>query len=413
MNLLFAGAAPDLHSGRCLNRRHAGAGCTRCVDGCPVEAIVLEGETPQLDQTTCVCCGICTAVCPTDSYSPAIDYEKTLRATVANLPTKPTALVCTIHPAPDMTAAAVSAVVQHRRCLAALTTSDLLELGAGGTRPLWLDDSPCECCPIGAAQMTLARTVEAARILLHAAGCSPALLLHSEHPPTTDANLHHAPLYDGAQPAISRRALFTRRRPAQVDKDDEPLIDDLLQRGAPLSARLPQQTPSSRRRLLAALTGLQASSSGELPTGQTSFGSVEVDVALCSGCSFCARFCPTGALHFVTEDTHFELTIQPTACIACGICVVACPEDAVQLLGLVMLSTLLADDVTHLADGELVTCAGCGMLTAARSDDQMPRCHVCRQGVGIVDAQHDQAGLMIDFLKRLPKKEIDDEPPTH
>jgi len=39
MTLLFPGEPPALQRGRCLNRRHAGAGCTRCIDACLVQAI--------------------------------------------------------------------------------------------------------------------------------------------------------------------------------------------------------------------------------------------------------------------------------------------------------------------------------------------------------------------------------------
>lgn len=410
MELLFAGAAPDLQAGRCLNRRHAGAGCTRCVDNCPAQAIALDGVTPQLDETACVRCGLCTAICPTDTFVPAIDYEKTLCATVANLPTAPTALVCPVHPAPDATAAtvnavavnavAVNAVVQHRRCLAALDVADLLELSAGGTRPLWLDDSPCAACPIGAAQATLLRTVDAARTLLHAAGCSPALLLHSERPPASDVRPHRVLVYDGAQPAISRRALFTRLRPVRTDRDEAPVIADLLQRGAPLSERLPQQTPPSRRRVLTAISALPANGNGEFAAARTPFGAVEVQAEACSGCELCARFCPTGALHFATDAAGFELTFQATACIACRICVVACPEHVVSLGDRLEMDTLRADRMMQLAAGELVACAGCGVLTGRRPAEPTPRCHVCRRGAGIVTAQRDEAGLMADLLRR-------------
>ena len=402
MEPLFAGAAPELFPGRCLNRRHAGASCTRCVDGCPAQAIALDGVTPQLDERACVRCGLCTALCPTDSFVPAIDYEKTLCATVANLPTAPTALVCPVHPTPDATAAAVNAVVQHRRCLAALDVADLLELSASGTRPLWLDDSPCAACPIGAAQATLVHTVEATRTLLHAAGSPPAILLHSERPPAADAKRHRVPLYDGAQPAISRRALFTRLRPTRPDREEVGVIDDLLQRGAPLSARLPQQTPHSRQRLLAALHALVITNPTGIDAARSPFGAVQVDDARCSGCSLCARFCPTGALQFTQREEQFALAFQPEACIRCSICVIACPEDAVELGAQVSLTALLADERSTLVTGELVPCAVCGVLTARRREESTPRCHVCRQGAGVVTAQRDGAGLMADLLRRAP-----------
>jgi hypothetical protein len=47
-----------------------------------------------------------------------------------------------------------------------------------------------------------------------------------------------------------------RLRPQQVAGQEEPVIDDLLQRGALVSARLPQQTPASRRRLLTVAGGI-------------------------------------------------------------------------------------------------------------------------------------------------------------
>ena len=399
MDLLFAGAAPDLLPGRCLNRRHAGANCTRCVDSCPAQAITLNGVTPALHEATCVRCGVCTAICPTDSFVPATDYEKTLRATVANLPAAPAALVCPVHPTPDVTAANVSAAVQHRRCLVALTATDLLELSAGGTRPLWLDDGPCVICPIGAAQVTLAQSVEATRTLLNAAGCAPTLLLHSERPLAADAKARRVPRFDGAQPAISRRALFSRLRPGQSEKE-EPGLDDLLQRGAPLSARLPQQTPPSRQRLLAALGALPAARSGEFDTARTPFGVVSVDAQHCSACGLCARFCPTGALQFVQESGQFDLKFQAAACIDCAICVAACPEAAVQMGASVALDAILQDEAVTCVSGGLVACMFCGVATRAGEAGQAVRCHACRQGAGAVTSLRDEAGLMADLLKR-------------
>jgi Fe-S-cluster-containing hydrogenase component 2 len=400
MEPLFAGAAPDLHPGRCLNRRHAGAGCTRCVDGCPVHAIILDGVTPQLDTEACVRCALCVPTCPTDCFVPAIDYERKLCETVAALPPAPIALVCAAHPAPAQSAAKVEAVVQHRRCLAALAAADLLEMSAGGARPLWLDDSPCTACPIGAAQAALARTVAAARTLLHASGHSPAILLHSERPSAPDAKARRAPLYDGAQPAMTRRALFMRLRPQSNHTDDEPPLDDLVQRGAPLSARLPQQTPASRRRLLTPLTSWQSATDGELPAARTPFGAVELDAARCSACGLCARFCPTGALQFASSDEQFTLSFHAAACIDCGICTVACPEGAMRMDATVALDAILRDEADICAAGVLTPCTVCGVATRADANAQAVRCHACRQGAGAVTSLHDEAGLMADLLNR-------------
>ena len=409
MDLLFAGAHPTLHPGRCLNHRHAGAHCTACVDACPAQAIALDGATPHLDTDACVRCGVCAAICPTDSFVAPIDYAKKLCETVANLPQGPIALVCAVHPAPDVTTANITAakelvVVQHRRCLAALSVAHLLDLSAGGRRSLWLDDSPCAACPIGAAQQTLAHTVDAARTVLHSSGLPSALLLHSERPPTADVQPRRVTLHDGAQPAISRRALLAFLRPQRPAAQGTPFAHNLLQAGAPLSERLPQATPPSRRRLLTVMGALPATEAGELTTAGTPFGAVQVDGARCSGCGLCARFCPTGALHLTQADDRFALTFQPAVCIDCAICVVTCPEQAVSLGDTVSLAAILTDEVAPLATGELVKCVGCGVLTAQHADDPSPRCYVCRQRAGAVTPLRDGAGLMADLLARTAKR---------
>ncbi len=402
MALFFHGEPPILYGGRCLNHRHAHAGCRRCIDTCPTQAIALEGTDPQLDATRCARCGICTQVCPTDSFVPTVDYEKRLRAVVAELPPTPIALVCPAHPTPDVAFAAVSAIVQHHRCLASLSIADLLELNAGGDRPLWLDDSFCTDCPIGVAYNVLVRTVDAARTLLHASGRSPEIHLLSEQPPGADSTLYHPPQFDSAQPSISRRAFFRRLLPKKEDSAPQ-RVDTLVRRGAPLSMRLPQQVPLSHMRLLAMTRSLTPTTKADLSTACEPFGAVEVDSSRCSACGLCARFCPTGALRFSTYDSCFELAFQTTDCIACNICVVACPEDAVSLKHAATLASLLSDEAQPLTVGELAPCSDCGVPTARRDNELTPRCYACCQGAGRVSAQLDEAGLMKDLLSKLNK----------
>lgn len=398
-----AGDPPKLHPGRCVNRRHAGAQCSNCADACPAQAIALRGQEPQLDESACVRCGLCLHVCPTDVYTPALDFEKRLLQTVANLPLEPIALVCAAHPVPAFTTAKVTAVVQHRRCLAALAPADLLELSAGGRRPLWLDDSPCPECVIGRAQAALLRSADTARALLHAAGRPPAILLHSERPPAADVHAVRVPRFDGAQPAISRRSFLARFRPSQAEVEEVAHVEHWLQRGAPVSTRLPQQVPEGHRKLLAALARLESTQAGTFATAQTPFAAVQVATDLCSACGLCARFCPTGALHFTAQDGTFHLAFQPAACVDCGVCAAACPEHAITLGDSMGLSAILADDIIPLASGQLVRCSLCGAPTAQTSGEPMACCHVCRQGAGVVTSLRDDAGLMDDLLKRIQK----------
>jgi diguanylate cyclase (GGDEF)-like protein len=51
----------------------------------------------------------------------------------------------------------------------------------------------------------------------------------------------------------------------------------------------------------------------------------------CTGCLACARVCPTGAVAVSAEAT--TVTILDDACIRCGLCLPACPDDAIFGLG--------------------------------------------------------------------------------
>ncbi|MFA6465483.1 MAG: 4Fe-4S binding protein, partial [Desulfurivibrionaceae bacterium] len=67
----FRGSAPpplEYISRRCLRNRHRGNGCARCIDECPVQAIIgQESGGVRLDPQRCVGCLACTAACPAEA----------------------------------------------------------------------------------------------------------------------------------------------------------------------------------------------------------------------------------------------------------------------------------------------------------------------------------------------------------
>jgi len=52
----------------------------------------------------------------------------------------------------------------------------------------------------------------------------------------------------------------------------------------------------------------------------------EISPEHCKGCTLCARFCPTGAIHGERKQVH---TIDQEQCIKCGECLARCPSGAV------------------------------------------------------------------------------------
>jgi len=51
-----------------------------------------------------------------------------------------------------------------------------------------------------------------------------------------------------------------------------------------------------------------------------------IDPDLCTGCTICARNCPTGAIMGAPKSPHY---IVPDKCIGCGTCVTDCRQRAV------------------------------------------------------------------------------------
>ncbi len=60
-------------------------GCGACADICPVDAVEMAQEQPNVDLDWCIGCGVCAVVCPTESISIARRSEKKSPPSVSNL----------------------------------------------------------------------------------------------------------------------------------------------------------------------------------------------------------------------------------------------------------------------------------------------------------------------------------------
>lgn len=362
---------PSADLDRCLNLIHRRAGCRLCADACPVDAISLEHPAPILDTETCVACGVCIAVCPTDVFGEGDHTERTLLRSVSQHAPDELGVVCVRRTNPRKAPLPTAIVVTHPRCLGSLDIGDLLELSDQGNRPIVLDDTLCEECPIGSAHTVIATAVDSVNALL---GNPQAIRVASDAAETAAVR----EVIDGAHPHFTRRALFG-------------LVRD---RAAELTDRDPGGSlPTSRVRLLAHLPTID-----ELDPTRIPFADVRIDPDACTACRACVQFCPTDALTMSTKDATFAISFRPAACLDCGICAVACPESAVsfgdRIEGLLNARTLVA--------GPLTACESCNTPTAAKvGADGRTLCTWCRHGAGAVGPLHDEAGLVEDLLGRL------------
>lgn len=80
----------------------------------------------------------------------------------------------------------------------------------------------------------------------------------------------------------------------------------------------------------------------------------------CTGCGVCVRACPEDALRLLRTEDSFTLSLHHRPCIDCGECIRLCPEQALSHDEQMRWKAVLADAVTIIATGESRTCERCG-----------------------------------------------------
>lgn len=401
-----------LQADRCLNRRYRQPGCDRCVQSCPVRAIELHGGAPALDPAACVNCGACLPACPTDVFSQRVSPEGLLVQTLEQVNRgEQLAVACAAHPDPASSRAPVDRVLRHSRCLAGLGLDHLLALSSTSGFDVWLDDSPCATCAIGQAHKLILRAAQAANALLESFDRPGRIRLLSQAGDERRGDRARLPVDRAAPNSLARRDLFARFKRFGEDA--------VSQATAPQSAE--PCLPPARQRLLRQVERWTPPPAAMLALDFIPFAAVQVDGDACSACGLCAALCPTHALRLDTgaagqeerrtvgraakpaDQVEWRLNFRPAACIDCGICARACPEQAVSYAEHLLAGSLSGDELT-LAGGRMTSCASCGTVVAIQAQQPTPLCYACRQGAAgkMINPMADNAGLMTDLLKRTP-----------
>ncbi len=292
----------------CAHGARGQRGCTRCLDACPTSAIASIGERIQVDPHLCQGGGSCATACPTGAityaYPPPADLTDRLRA-----------LMTTYRKAGGGTPVVLFHDGDH---------------GAG-----WVDAYapalPEHVLPFAVEEVGSVG-LEAWLALLAFGAVRVVLLTHAATPPTVRATL------DGQIQVADALLAGLGHGPGAVVRADAGAPAQMaaaLAAGAPLVARPAAfaGVADKRAALRLALDHLhdqapEARAETPLPA-HAPFGQILVDTAACTLCMACPSVCPAGAVLAAGDRPRLDFVEQN--CVQCGLCVQACPEDAIRL----------------------------------------------------------------------------------
>ena len=312
----------------CAHGAQSYKGCTRCLTVCGAGAIRSEGDRIAVDPHLCQGCAACTLACPTGALSfrdpSRTDLLAALSSAIAGAPHANEPPIVVVHARAQASfvkslLAGGNGVVLEVEPLAAFgeeTWLGALAQGARGVVIVAEADSPVETRSLFAERVALARAVLAAAGLpadavriVETSGLARAL----------------------ADPPVGRYARLAGA------------LDTAHKRGAFTDA-------------LARIESTTEFAPVALPFGAP-LGAIAVDRGKCTLCQACANLCPTGAIRYGAQPVP-RLSLAEEACVQCGICEAACPEDAITLVPRIAFAETRRG-VQLLHEGELARCPQC------------------------------------------------------
>ncbi len=333
--------------------------CTKCHDICPIDQKgILFDENIAVVQESCIDCGGCMGVCPSEAISfkgfDTIDFlfgyiksEESLLGCQGDLP-----------------------------CLASLGVEHLISSAILKEGEIVFDLSHCASCEVGSLKVeAIEPMIEEANRVLGYLGVDKRIA-KSEVPQEIEAE-------ETPQEEPDRREFLKRLSPKGIietkvafDKELEE-VDRREIIDASLSAKMKEKSyPDKRKLLYMALKRLSKPEQLERVGEELlSFVSQKSIDSSCDNCSFCYRLCSTGALS--SDRRGSKIDFDALACIKCRLCHDVCQTDSIHLEDF-SLESFFEPKVEKLIEFQQRRCAECGNFFTMLdpTHDLCPRCYI-------------------------------------
>ncbi|AOW80743.1 iron-sulfur binding protein, ferredoxin-like protein [Halodesulfurarchaeum formicicum] len=340
-------------------------GCSACEEACPNDAISIslahDGGV-SIEPDRCVACGTCVSVCPTASIEPTRAHDVATTAAFVE---------AAIGPVADATAGSSLPWGGSATPFGVVFVSEAIEPAVRATL------SSRSVPPVIPIVLPNVLSVSDAVAIYAVALGADGVLLASDPDRATEpvedavrqANLALDDLGLGERVAVANTA-----DPDALARAMDGLVADSIDAVETGSVRTDSRHALGLDASVALAAGHGSNASMVAAPGS---GTVTVEESGCTLCTTCHDVCPTGAL----EQTEGQLHFDPEACVGCGHCETACPEDVIDVSPRVPLENGAVPERDVVVEKEMVECRVCGEPFASRA------------GIEEMEAQLDEAAL--------------------
>jgi len=313
--------------------------CTKCVDICPVETIIIsQNNIPAFTPSDCIDCGGCVGICPSEAFS--LSNFSTIEFFFKFLEEQKNELVCQR---------------EINACLSTLGVEYLISLALASKENIKIDAFGCKCGgESDKLQKQLISNIDEANFILESISNKKIeikSLQQEKEEKEENSNLN-------------RRSFLSLKGALKSKKDFDKAIsaDELKEFGIDIStvAGIKRKKIPDKRRLLFSVLKEQPKPNHYeiLAQEDITFTSQKYIDNSCNNCQICYRICPTGALS--SNHKFSAIYFDAMMCLKCNLCHDVCELDSIHLQKGFEIKEFFEPTQRTLASFNIKRCNECG-----------------------------------------------------
>jgi len=343
--------------GSCVRASSKYSQCTKCHDICPIENKGIEfNENIALINDSCIDCGGCIGVCPSESIS--LKGFNTTEFLLSFLESKQRVLTCK----------------SELPCIATLSVEHLISSVLISKDNISIDLSHCKDCEIGSLKTNIEKNIDEANQFLSNLNIKNQLLVEED----LDTQIQ-----EEKKELSNRREFLKKLSPKEALKTKikfEKEIEEIDRRksiDSSVTAKMKEKFfPDKRKIFFMALKRIDKNNETNIILNheQLSFISQKSIDESCDNCSFCYRMCPTEALS--SDKRGSKIDFDPLSCIKCHLCHDVCLSNSIHLEDF-NLQNILQPKVDRLIEFKVIRCEECANFFSQINNETLcPRCKI-------------------------------------